>query len=50
MIPIDRDTLGRLLDFYILEKAIFELRYEMNYRPDWVRIPLLGIDQLLSMS
>ena len=47
LVPIDRDPLARLLDFFVLEKVIFELRYEMNYRPDWVRIPLLGIVELL---
>ena len=50
LVPIERDALARLLDFFILEKIIFELRYEMNYRPDWVLIPLLGIDQLLNAA
>jgi len=27
----------------LLEKALYELRYELNTRPDWVRIPLRGI-------
>ena len=47
LLPPDPSTLRRLLDFFVLEKLIFELRYEMNYRPDWVRIPLLGILQLI---
>jgi maltose alpha-D-glucosyltransferase/alpha-amylase len=36
-----------LLDAFVLEKAIYELGYELNHRPDWVRIPLQGICQLL---
>jgi maltose alpha-D-glucosyltransferase/alpha-amylase len=47
LVPIERDALARLLDFFMLEKIVFELRYEMNYRPDWTLIPLLGIDHLV---
>ena len=36
-----------LLDLYFLEKAIYELGYELNNRPDWIFIPLEGIRQLL---
>jgi len=36
-----------LLDSYRLEKAIYELGYELNNRPDWVRVPLQGIRQVL---
>ena len=31
------------LDAYLLEKALYELLYELNNRPAWVRIPLAGI-------
>ena len=27
----------------VLDKALYELNYELNNRPDWVRIPLVGI-------
>jgi maltose alpha-D-glucosyltransferase / alpha-amylase len=37
-----------LLDVFILEKAVYEIAYELNNRPDWVRIPLDGILRLLS--
>jgi maltose alpha-D-glucosyltransferase/alpha-amylase len=33
----------RLLDAFILEKALYELRYELNNRPHWLGIPLVGI-------
>ncbi len=39
-----------LLDNFLLEKAIYELGYELNNRPDWVKIPLQGIQQLLGMT
>jgi len=37
----------QLLDVFLLEKAVYELRYELANRPDWVRIPLEGILELL---
>jgi maltose alpha-D-glucosyltransferase/alpha-amylase len=36
-----------LLNVYLLEKAIYELGYELNHRPDWVKVPLHGILQLV---
>ena len=33
----------RLLNAYLLEKSLYELLYELNNRPTWVRIPLAGI-------
>jgi maltose alpha-D-glucosyltransferase / alpha-amylase len=32
-----------LLDGYLLEKALYELLYELNNRPTWLRIPVSGI-------
>jgi len=32
-----------LLAAYMLEKALYELLYELNNRPSWLRIPLAGI-------
>jgi maltose alpha-D-glucosyltransferase/alpha-amylase len=37
----------RLLHAFSIEKALYELAYELNARPDWVRIPLIGIRSLL---
>ena len=31
-----------LLELFELEKALYELRYELDNRPDWVRVPLRG--------
>ena len=36
-----------LLKLHLLEKAIYELGYELNSRPDWVKIPLKGIESVL---
>jgi len=46
-LPRDKDELRILLDAYLLGKAIYELAYELNNRPEWVRIPLEGILHLL---
>jgi maltose alpha-D-glucosyltransferase/alpha-amylase len=35
------------LTVYLLEKAIYELGYELNNRPRWVHLPLAGIRQQL---
>jgi maltose alpha-D-glucosyltransferase/alpha-amylase len=44
----DRDKLFALLQLHLLEKAVYELGYELNNRPAWVAIPLEGISQLLN--
>ncbi len=36
-----------LLEGFLLDKALYELHYELNNRPDWLRIPLRGMTQLL---
>ena len=47
LLPADPSVSRQLLDLLRLEKALFELRYELDYRPDWVRIPLMGILHLI---
>ena len=47
-IPPDPDELSALLRLHLLEKAVYELGYELNNRPAWVAIPLEGISQLLT--
>jgi maltose alpha-D-glucosyltransferase / alpha-amylase len=46
-LPSDPDHTQILLDAFLLEKAVYELGYEMNNRPEWVGIPLAGIQQVL---
>jgi maltose alpha-D-glucosyltransferase/alpha-amylase len=48
MLPSDTTATGRLLDVFMLEKTLFELLYELNYRPDWAAIPMRGILNLLN--
>ena len=42
-IPAQRADAERLLRFFLLEKALYEVSYEMANRPDWVSIPLKGV-------
>jgi maltose alpha-D-glucosyltransferase/alpha-amylase len=46
-VPSDRDQLADVLGFHLLEKAVYELGYEANSRPEWVAIPAQGILDLL---
>ncbi len=46
-IPTSRADLGILLEAYLLEKAMYEVGYELNNRPEWVGIPIRGIRGLL---
>jgi len=46
-LPIDPVQRATLLDLFLLDKAYYELNYELNNRPDWVRIPLHGILELV---
>ncbi len=41
--PKNEEARAILLRNYILEKAIYEVGYEMNSRPDWLRIPIRGV-------
>ena len=36
-----------LLELFVLDKAFYELGYELDSRPDWVEIPLSGLARLL---
>ena len=45
-VPRDADTLHALLELFILEKALYEARYEMDHRPDWLDVPIGGLLEL----
>jgi trehalose synthase-fused probable maltokinase len=40
-------SVDKLFRVFELEKAVYELRYELNNRPDWVKIPVAGIVRML---
>jgi len=44
------ESFERLLAIFELEKAVYELRYELDNRPDWVPIPVAGIVRLLESA
>nr|MBA3347921.1 hypothetical protein [Actinomycetota bacterium] len=47
LLPAGEQGIERLLTVFELEKAVFELRYELGNRPDWVGIPIAGIQRML---
>ena len=42
-LPSSDDGFRKLLAIFLLDKALYELAYELSNRPTWVRIPLIGI-------
>jgi trehalose synthase-fused probable maltokinase len=48
LLPAGHAATEKLLAIFELEKAVYELRYEINNRPDWVGIPVAGISRLLA--
>jgi len=46
--PADPNAAERLLNFFLLEKAFYEIEYELAHRPDWLRVPLMGALRILS--
>jgi len=46
--PADPDEAARLLDAFTLDKAIYELAYELHHRPDWLEVPLAAVERLLA--
>jgi maltose alpha-D-glucosyltransferase/alpha-amylase len=46
-IPKEKEDLEILLTTFLLEKAIYEVNYELNNRPDWLIIPLRGIKEIM---
>jgi maltose alpha-D-glucosyltransferase / alpha-amylase len=49
-IPQNSDDLQILLEAYLLDKAVYEIGYELNNRPDWVVIPIRGIKHILQTT
>jgi maltose alpha-D-glucosyltransferase/alpha-amylase len=48
IVPTDPVDFAILLEAFLLEKAVYELAYELNHRPDWLMVPVRGIiEQIL---
>jgi maltokinase len=50
LLPPGDAAVDRLLSVFELEKAVYELRYELDNRPDWVGIPVAGIERLMNAA
>ena len=48
--PADPHAAGQMLNFFLLEKAFYEIEYELAHRPDWLRVPLTGMLRILSQQ
>jgi maltose alpha-D-glucosyltransferase/alpha-amylase len=46
-VPKNNDDLQIILEAYLLDKAVYEIGYELNNRPSWVVIPIRGIKHIL---
>jgi maltose alpha-D-glucosyltransferase/alpha-amylase len=47
LVPANEADCSALLDYYLLDKCLYELEYEFNNRPEWISIPLFGLVSLL---
>jgi maltose alpha-D-glucosyltransferase/alpha-amylase len=47
LLPEANREFATLLNAYLLDKAIYEIGYELDNRPDWLRVPIRGILQLM---
>jgi maltose alpha-D-glucosyltransferase/alpha-amylase len=47
LVPTDEADFTALLETFVLEKAVYELGYELHHRPDWLMIPVRGVEQIL---
>jgi maltose alpha-D-glucosyltransferase/alpha-amylase len=47
LVPLGEEDFVVLLETFVLEKAVYELGYELHNRPDWLMIPVRGIEEIL---
>jgi maltose alpha-D-glucosyltransferase / alpha-amylase len=50
ILPERFEESGLLLETFLLEKAVYEIGYELDHRPEWVKLPVQGLVQLLEAS
>ena len=49
-LPADPRVAQRLIQFFTLDKALYEVEYELAHRPDWVTIPVIGVLELIDLA
>jgi maltose alpha-D-glucosyltransferase/alpha-amylase len=49
-LPQKKSDFTPLLEAYLIDKAVYEVAYELNHRPDWVVIPVRGIKHILNLA
>ncbi len=49
-LPKEQEQVEALLNVYIMEKAVYEIGYEINNRPDWTLIPLRGLVEIVNKA
>ncbi len=47
VVPAEREALHRALHAYELDKAFYELEYELSHRPEWVAVPLAALERAI---
>ncbi|MEQ8768439.1 MAG: maltose alpha-D-glucosyltransferase [Planctomycetota bacterium] len=50
LVPEDRDLHALFLDAFLIDKALYEVSYELNNRPDWLGVPLGSLQDLVARS
>ena len=50
VLPSAVEDIAVILDGYMLQKALYEVSYELNNRPEWLTVPLRGIMQVLESA
>jgi maltose alpha-D-glucosyltransferase/alpha-amylase len=50
LVPPNDADLELLIEFFLLEKCVYEVGYELNNRPDWLEIPMRGLLELLPVT
>ncbi|HEY4333817.1 MAG TPA: hypothetical protein VGM78_14650, partial [Ilumatobacteraceae bacterium] len=49
ILPSSAADIEAVLELSIIQKALYEVRYELSHRPDWVSLPISALHRVLSM-
>jgi maltose alpha-D-glucosyltransferase/alpha-amylase len=50
VVPSSDADLNLMLEFFLLEKCVYEIGYELNNRPDWLEIPMRALLELIPVT